>query len=126
MRNILFVDDEPNVLQGFKRMLRPMRHEWNMEFAASGKEALGFLSKSLFDVVVSDMRMPEMDGTELLDTIMERYPETVRIMLSGHSDRDMILRSVMCVHQFLAKPCNADTIKYTIERTCKLRDLLKK
>ena len=125
MRNILFVDDEPNVINGFKRMLRPMRREWDMEFATSGKEALDFLAKTPFDVVVSDMRMPEMDGSELLDAIMERYPETVRIMLSGHSDRDMILRSVKCAHQFLAKPCDADTIKYTIERTCKLRDLLK-
>ncbi len=125
VRKILFVDDEPNVLQGFKRMLSPMRNKWGMEFAISGKEALNLMSKFPFDVVVSDMRMPVMDGIKFLDTVMDRYPETVRIILSGHSDREMILRSVKCAHQFLAKPCDAEAIKYTIERTCKLRDLLR-
>jgi len=125
MRRILFVDDHTNVLQGYKRMLRPMRHEWEMEFAMSGEEALNFMSKSPFDVIVSDMRMPGMDGIELLGIIMERYPETVRIILSGHSDKEMILRSVKTTHQFLMKPCDAETIKNTIERACKLRDLLR-
>ncbi|MBO1223699.1 MAG: HDOD domain-containing protein [Candidatus Scalindua sediminis] len=125
MRRILFVDDHTNVLQGYKRMLRPMRHEWEMEFAMSGEEALNFMSKSPFDVIVSDMRMPGMDGIELLGIIMESYPETVRIILSGHSDKEMILRSVKTTHQFLMKPCDAETIKNTIERACKLRDLLR-
>jgi putative nucleotidyltransferase with HDIG domain len=102
-----------------------MRHEWEVEFAESGEEALNFMSKSSFDVVVSDMRMPGMNGVELLDTVMERYPETVRIILSGHSDTEMILRSVKTTHQFLMKPCDAETIKNTIEHACKLRDLLR-
>ncbi|MDR4498588.1 MAG: response regulator [Candidatus Scalindua sp.] len=125
MRKILFVDDEMNVLQGLKRMLRKMRYEWDTEFATSGEEALNFMSQSPFDVVVSDMRMPRMDGVELLDTVMEQYPETVRIILSGHTDREMIMKTVKCTHQFLVKPCDADTVKYTIERACKLQDLLR-
>ncbi|MDR4499414.1 MAG: response regulator [Candidatus Scalindua sp.] len=125
MRKILFVDDEPCVIRGFKRMLSPLCNKWGMEFAISGKEAMNLMSKTSFDVVVSDMRMPVMDGIKFLDTVMDRYPETVRIILSGHSDREMILRSVKCAHQFLAKPSNADTIVYTIERTCKLRELLR-
>jgi putative nucleotidyltransferase with HDIG domain len=124
MRKILFVDDVHNVLQGLKRMLRPMRHEWDMEFATSGEEALKILAENPFDIVVSDMRMPGMDGVELLGIVMERYPETVRIILSGHSDKDMILRSVKSTHQFLLKPCDAKTIKNTVERTCSLQDLL--
>ncbi|MDR4505704.1 MAG: response regulator [Candidatus Scalindua sp.] len=125
MRRILFVDDEANVLQGLKRMLRKMRYEWDTEYVSSGKEALDCMAKSPFDVVVSDMRMPRMDGVELLGTVMEQYPETVRIILSGHSDKGMIMKTVKCTHQFLVKPCDAETVRYTIERACKLQDLLR-
>jgi CheY-like chemotaxis protein len=59
---ILFVDDEPNILQGLQRMLRGMRQEWDMAFASGGEEALDVMSKSGFDVVVTDMRMPGMNG----------------------------------------------------------------
>ena len=62
MKRILFVDDEPKVLEGIQRMLRPMRHEWDMVFAQSGQEALSILAEQPADVVVSDMRMPRMDG----------------------------------------------------------------
>jgi putative nucleotidyltransferase with HDIG domain len=125
MRRILFVDDEPEILNGLKRVFRTMKHEWDIEFAMSGEEALTLMSKSPFDVVVSDMHMPKMDGVELLSLVMERYPETVRIILSGNLSEEMALRSVKCIHQFLLKPCDADTVKYTIEHTCKLRDSLK-
>ncbi len=125
MRRILFVDDDPSTVQELKKMLRPMSHEWETEFAVSGKETLNFMSKSRFDVVVSNMHMPEMDGVELLGTVMELYPETVRIIHSAHSDKEMVLKSVKSSHQFLMKPCDADTMKYTIERACKLRDLLR-
>lgn len=125
MKKILFVDDDLNVLQGLKRMLRPMRHEWNMEFASSGQEALDILAKYSFDVVVTDMRMPKMDGGKLLAIVMKQYPETVRIVLSGHSDQEMILGSVKFAHQYLMKPCDAEVVKSTIERACSSRDLLK-
>ncbi len=125
MRRIIFVDDEPSTVQQLKKMLWPMSHEWEMEFAMSGKETLKFMSKSRFDVVVSNMHMPKMDGVELLNTITERYPETVRIIHSGHSDKEMVLKSVKSAHQFLIKPCDVDTMKYTIERACKLRDVLR-
>ncbi|MFQ5686433.1 MAG: HDOD domain-containing protein [Candidatus Scalindua sp.] len=124
MRRILFVDDDLNILKGLKRMLRPMRHEWDMEFASSGQEALDIMSKSHFDVVVSDMRMPEMDGCKLLEIVMKQYPECVRIILSGHSDHEIILGSVKFAHQYLMKPCGAEVVKLTINRACGLRDLL--
>ncbi len=125
MRRILFVDDEQEVLQEFKRMLQPMRQEWGMSFAVSGEEALDFMSKFDFDVVVSDMRMPKMDGLALLNEVMESYPNTVRIVLSEESDRELLLQSVKCSHQHLKKPCNIDAVKYVITRTCKLQDLLR-
>jgi putative nucleotidyltransferase with HDIG domain len=124
MRRILFVDDNPSEVQELKKILKPMSHEWETEFAMSGGEALKIMGKFPFDVVVSNMHMPEMGGVELLDTVMERHPETVRIIHSGHSDKEMVLQSVRSAHQFLIKPCDAETMKYTIERACKLRDLL--
>lgn len=124
MRRILFVDDEPNILQGLQRMLRPMRQEWDMTFAGSGSEALQILEKTNYEVVVSDMRMPGMDGAQLLADVQRLYPQTVRIILSGHSDRELILKSVGPAHQFLTKPCDAEDLKGTVARACALRDLL--
>lgn len=123
-RRILFVDDEPNVLQGLQRMLRSMRSEWNMDFAGGGEEALRKLEEAPFDVIVSDMRMPGMSGAQLLKEVARRYPNMVRIVLSGHSDREYILQLVTTTHQYLAKPCDAETIKDTVNRACALRDLL--
>jgi putative nucleotidyltransferase with HDIG domain len=125
MRKILFVDDDPKEIKWLKKMLESMCHEWEMEFAASGEEALTFMAKSPFDAVVSDMRMPEMNGVELLGIITERYPETVCIIHSELSDKETVLRSVKSTYQFLMKPSNAETLKYTVERVCKLQDLLR-
>ncbi|MDH3602669.1 MAG: response regulator, partial [Candidatus Tectomicrobia bacterium] len=123
-KQILFVDDEPNLLQGLQRMLRPMRQEWDMHFADNGPAALALLDETPCDVVVSDMRMPGMDGAALLTEVRQRHPVAVRLILSGHSDRDMILRAIGPTHQFLAKPCDPATLKNTVSRACMLRDLL--
>jgi putative nucleotidyltransferase with HDIG domain len=131
MRKILFVDDDHNVTKGLKKMLKPMRQEWEMEFAVSGEEALDFMSKSPFDAVISDIDLRQrgicrgMDGAELLSIVRERYPETVCIILSGPTDKEMALKCVKSSHQYLMKPCSLETIRYTIERTCTLRDLLR-
>ena len=84
--NILFVDDEVKLLQGLRRYLRPMRNQWHMTFLSNGKDALAFLEDNAVDVVVSDMRMPEMTGSELLSQISHLYPDIVRIMLSGYTE----------------------------------------
>ena len=121
---ILFVDDEPKVLEGLRRMLRPMRREWEMHFAGSGEDALREMAEADFQVVVTDMRMPGMDGAELLRRVRSEYPNAVRIVLSGHSDMESILRAVGPSHQYLTKPCDADTIRETIARALALEDLL--
>jgi putative nucleotidyltransferase with HDIG domain len=123
-KKILFVDDEGKVLEGLKRMLRSMRSEWEMEFALSGESALEILKDKSFDVVVTDMRMPGMDGCHLLERVRNLHPQTVRIILSGHSDKDLILSSVGLTHQFLSKPCDGETLKTTIARACTMRELL--
>lgn len=117
---ILFVDDEPMILQGLQRMLRTMREEWEMEFADGGDAALAKMAQAPFDVVVSDMRMPGMNGAQLLNEVMRLYPRTIRLVLSGHSDRELTLRCVGSTHQFLAKPCDAASLKATIRRATAL------
>lgn len=123
-RSILFVDDEPNVLNGLERMLRPMRHVWTMSFAESGQQALEILKDRHFDVVVSDIRMPLMNGLQLLVEVKRLYPATVRMILSGESDREMTMKAVNVSHQFLNKPCNTETLKAAISRIGDLSDLL--
>jgi putative nucleotidyltransferase with HDIG domain len=124
MRRILFVDDEPNVLKGLRRMLRGMRKEWEMHFVASGAEALEALAASPFDVIVSDMRMPGMDGVELLSQVRQHYPDMVRLVLSAYADHKAIMRSVRLAHQYISKPCDAETLKQTIERAFALKTQL--
>jgi putative nucleotidyltransferase with HDIG domain len=101
-----------------------MRQIWEMQFASSGPEALATLAKTPFDVVVSDMRMPGIDGARLLDEVMLRHPQIVRIILSGQSSEDAIIRCVEQAHIFLSKPCDPDSLKSVIERACSFQDLL--
>jgi HD-like signal output (HDOD) protein len=113
-KRILFVDDEALVLQGLQRMLRSMREEWEMEFVESGAKALERMALSPFDVVVSDMRMPGMNGADLLGQVMQLYPKTVRLILSGHADKELIFKCVGSAHQFLSKPCDSEALKATV------------
>jgi HD-like signal output (HDOD) protein/CheY-like chemotaxis protein len=121
---IIFVDDEPNVIDGLRRMLRPFRHRWDLAFATSGSEALQLMEQRTYDVIVSDMRMPGMDGCQLLEQVEKRDPQIVRVVLSGTAGVPEALGSLRPTHQYLAKPCDADTVKNTIERALKLRELV--
>jgi HD-like signal output (HDOD) protein len=118
---IIFVDDETRVLDGIRRLLYPMRAVWQISFAGSGPEALEIMSRHPFDVIVTDVRMPGMDGTELLSRVKELYPAAVRIVLSGQSDRDLTLKSAVSAHQYLCKPCDADSLRVTIARAVALK-----
>ncbi len=121
---IIFVDDEVNILQGLKRSLWNLRNEWDIVYATSGNEALHKLAQNRYDVIVSDMRMPNMNGIQLLSRVHELYPDMIRIVLSGHSDNELTMRSTKIAHQYLSKPCNADTIKNVIGRALDLRNIL--
>ena len=83
----LFVDDEQNILDGLRRMLRPMAGEWRCQFVTCGARALEIMAEQPVDVIVSDMRMPGMDGAALLGRVRVMYPDTVRFVLSGHAER---------------------------------------
>ncbi len=118
MKRVLFVDDEAKILEGLERMLRPMRKEWEMVFANSGAQALNLMSASRFDVIVTDMRMPEMDGAQLLEQVQKKFPGVVRLVLSGYFEMEMAMRAVPVAHQYLAKPCDAEKLRQAIEHAC--------
>jgi len=123
-RRLLFVDDEPLILDALRRALRGMHHEWEMTFVTSASAALAELNREGCDAVVTDMRMPEMDGAELLHEVQKRYPKTVRIVLSGQSHADAILRSIDPAHQFLSKPCDIEELKRRLSLAFSMRDLV--
>jgi HD-like signal output (HDOD) protein len=116
-KRILFVDDEPAILAGLQNLLYKDRKRWDMVFALGGQLALDEIRKGPFDIVVSDMRMPGVDGATLLNTVKDECPATVRIMLSGHADREAIVRALPALHQLLSKPCDAATLRGAIERS---------
>jgi putative nucleotidyltransferase with HDIG domain len=124
MIRILFVDDDVDVLEAMRRTMRPMRHEWSMEFVSSGFEALERLAKTSADVIVTDMCMPGMDGWQLLAEVKTLYPQTVRLVLSGHADPGAIMRLVGTAHQYIAKPGETATLKAAIAQTQLLKRLL--
>ena len=123
-KKMIFVDDEPNILTALRRMLRSFRDEYDMHYAASGKQALEIMEGDSFDVIVSDMRMPGMDGAQLLEIVQKKYPHTIRIMLTGQADQESILRTVGFVHQFLTKPCDPEKLKTVLVKTGALQDML--
>ncbi|MGA5298314.1 response regulator [Nucisporomicrobium flavum] len=113
---VLFVDDEPRILDGLRRSLRARRHDWDMEFATSGAQALEMLAAAAYDVIVSDMRMPGMDGAELLTEAGRAYPGLARVVLSGHIEPEAIVQVAMAGHRFLTKPSDADSLTAVVDQ----------
>jgi HD-like signal output (HDOD) protein/CheY-like chemotaxis protein len=112
----LFVDDEPRVLDGLRRSLRSKLREWDMAFATGGVEALDLLGQVPYDVVVSDMRMPGMDGAELLTNVSKLHPEVARVVLSGHIETEAVFKVAVVGHRFLSKPSGAESVINVIEQ----------
>jgi len=123
-KRVLFVDDDQNILQGMRRVMWSLRDTLHTEYALSAQEALAKMREQPFDIVISDMRMPKMDGADFLDEVRTQFPQIIRIVLSGHSDEKMIFRSLGSAHQYLAKPCKPEIVQQTINRACAIQDLL--
>ena len=121
---VLFVDDQQEILDGLKRMSRSMRSEWNVSFALGGEKALQVMLSAPFDVLVTDMRMPGMNGAELLKRVHAAYPHMIRIVLSGQYDVGSFVKSGWPAHQFLSKPCDAAALKNTIIQAMSMREML--
>ena len=123
LKRVLFVDDDFNLLEGLRDALRPFRRQWSMSFVTSGGEALGVLAREEHDVVISDLRMPGMDGATLLCEVRETHPTAVRIVLSGQAELRTVARAAGVAHRLLAKPCEIGELTRVIERSCALRDV---
>ncbi len=123
-KRLLFVDDENMVLDGLRRALHGMQKEWEMHFVDNASAALQALDKEPYDAVVSDMRMPLMDGAQLLEQVKQRYPDVVRMILSGQSSREAVYRSIAPAHQFLSKPCDPQELVARLSQAFAMRDLL--
>lgn len=122
MKRILFIDDEQILLDGLRRTLRPLRPEWELEFESSPRAALARLDTEEFDVVVTDMRMPVIDGVAVLTEVMRRQPRAIRLVLSGYAELERSMRAVPLAHQFLHKPCDPDVLKAVIERISRMHE----
>jgi HD-like signal output (HDOD) protein len=124
VKRVLFVDDEPMILGGLRNALRKQRSKWDMVFVESGEAALAAFEQAPFDVVVTDMRMPGMDGAALLQKVRERYPQAARVILSGQASSDDMLRAMGAMQQFLSKPCDVVELCDVVERLCRVQALL--
>lgn len=123
-KKILFVDDDQSLLDGLNRALRSERKQWDVLLVPSGEEALELLSQQRFDALITDIRMPGMDGVQLLSEVKRLYPDLIRFILSGHSSDELTLQSVKSAHQFFSKPCDIDSLKAALVRAFSLRELL--
>jgi HD-like signal output (HDOD) protein len=124
VKNIVFVDDERELLDGLRARLYKHRSCWNMQFVESGEAALAIFDKEHVDLIVSDVRMPGMDGGQLLTTVKQKWPDTIRIIVSGYSDPTQAVRLASLAHQYLAKPCEGRQVENVIERCFNLHELL--
>jgi response regulator RpfG family c-di-GMP phosphodiesterase len=111
---ILFVDDEPSILSSLRRLFRP--HGYSIFVAESGEQGLQVLEKEAIDLVVSDMRMPEMDGAHFLEQVRQRWPHVVRLLLTGYADVTSTIAAINCgeIYRYIAKPWDDNDIVLTV------------
>lgn len=124
MKRILFVDDDLRFLEALRVGLLPRTVGWSMNFVESGARAIQELERSPQDILIADVRMPEMDGPSLFRTVRDRWPDTVRIAFSGAADLDEVVRLLPIAHQYLSKPCSAKQLEEVIERSLDVKALL--
>ena len=121
---LLLVDDEEGILNALVRLLR--REGYRLHTARSGPEALRILEQTPIHLVLADQRMPGMTGVELMKEIKARYPDVIRIVLSGYADVDTITQAVNEgeVYRFLTKPWDDETLKVTLRQSLHQYDLI--
>ena len=122
-KTILFVDNERNILSAIRRSLR--KEEWNLITATSAHEGLQVLQDQPVDLVVSDMRMPEMDGAAFLKQVKDLYPETIRIVLTGYSERESVSRAFAeaDIREMISKPWDDEELKLILRNALSQSEL---
>lgn len=123
---VFLVDDEPNVLDGLTRVLH--KEPYEILTAGSAEEAARLLRDRSVDLIVSDLEMPGMSGTEFLASVARDYPDVVRIVLTGRASLPAAISAINegKVYQFFTKPCNEIDLAITIRRALEQKDLLAK
>ncbi|MGH7741182.1 MAG: HDOD domain-containing protein [Candidatus Eiseniibacteriota bacterium] len=123
-KRILFVDDEAPVLDAFRRLMSHSSNGWDAVYATGGVAAINELMRSRFDIVVCDIRMPEVDGQAVLKKAKSEHPAAVRIVLAERDDRDAVMRVVQVAQQFVTKPCDGPSLRTALERASLMQNLL--
>ncbi|MDB5979531.1 MAG: two-component system response regulator [Pseudomonas sp.] len=113
---VLLVDDEASILNSLRRLLR--NQPYDLFFADSGEQALELMTQQRIDLVMTDARMPNMDGATLLAEIHQRYPTTTRILLTGYADLNMIVKAINegQIHRYISKPWNDEELQLTLRQ----------
>ncbi|MFK7994305.1 MAG: HDOD domain-containing protein [Granulosicoccus sp.] len=110
MKKILFVDDEPAILEGLQDLLRGHRRRWDMTFICGGEAAMTAMNDSVYDVVVSDVRMPGVGGVDVLEYAKDNHPQSLRIALTGFSDEQSTIKLTRLAQRYLRKPCSLEDL----------------
>jgi putative nucleotidyltransferase with HDIG domain len=122
--HILIVDSETNQLNALQRSFRRTRNGWTVSMAENAMDALALLSSQPVDILITETRLPGMNGLELLSKTRKVFPHVIRIVLSGHAEQEVVLKSLGVAHQYLSKPCDDPTLMATISRAFLIRDLI--
>jgi len=113
----MFVDDDPMVVRGLARAISTMGVKMNISVRTSAQEALQALEKEVVDVIVTDLYMPNIDGTALLNEVRSRYPAVLRFVLSGEAKPEVMMEAARLAHQYLSKPCDTAKLHQSIVET---------
>lgn len=121
--SVLCVDDEPNILSSLRRLFRGAGLD--VQVANGGAAGLEVLQTRSFDVVISDMRMPEMDGTEFLEKVRARWPDTVRLLLTGYSEVSSIVGAINRgeIYRYVSKPWDDNDIVLIVRQAIERKQL---
>jgi len=123
-RRVLFVDDEPALLRLYDAIFQREGDDWHLDFVESGTHALQLVQLNTYDAIVSDMRMPEINGAQLLQQVARTHPRMARFILSGHGDKELVMKCVASTHQYLAKPFDCRFLKTKLLRTFEMDEWL--
>jgi HD-like signal output (HDOD) protein/ActR/RegA family two-component response regulator len=124
--SILFVDDEPEMLRSFERLLHAERHRWDMAFVGTVDAACDRLERRPVDVLVTELRLAGESGLHLLERVKRQYPGITRIVFSANGEREPPAKLVALTHQFLAKPFDVLALRETLSQACTVRELLER
>jgi FixJ family two-component response regulator len=123
VRRVMIVDDETKIISALRRLLR--QEDYEIVTANTGNEALALLEAQPVSLIISDFRMPSMNGVDLLHEVCKRWPETIRIILSGYSEVKAIISAINegAIYKFMTKPWNDEEIKLNIRRALEQHEL---